>query len=468
MKEGLIFEEDELRYYKNDRLYHAGVVEQDGAFYYINSRGRAVKGQYVIHSEMTNDLLKRGTYTFGDDYKMVEGSYIAPKKSKKKKKKKKKSSSRKQPWYRSKTVRRIFIGLLLLTVMIVIAALMDQGQGSTSSTDKETTEPNTEVRVNLPAFTEDVLLCSPASKQLYDGKISVDAAADTGDPYRAFTFNYRIEGASGVLFLSQDPELTDASEYVLAENNNKVLIHNLKPDAEYYYKVTVADQDYYGSFKTAPSTRFVYIPGAVNTRDIGGYKTQNGKTIRQGMIIRGSEIDGLVEISYFVPTDKIKEVQNTFGFVHDMDLRGADLYQGVYTSRLGENVTHIFYGAPQYGQIFNDLYIPTLKTIFTDLADPGKYPMYMHCTYGADRTGTVIFLLQGILNMSEEEMLQEFQRTGLSISGYDKSAFMNIVVEGLQQYAGDTLSEKVVTYMTTVVGLTHEQLDSIRSILLTD
>lgn len=463
MKDGLHFENGELIYYKKGRPYHAGAVRVDGEIYYISSKGRAVKGRHVVHGEMTNGILKRGTYTFGEDYKLVPGSFVPPKKRRKKLLKN---------W--KKWVPATSLALLVcLAVLIAVNGLRPRGSAYTppdAISDNEVQEvlPPEGPTVNLPEFEEKVQLCSAAAKQVYDGKLSVADAVEAGTAYRPMIFEYDLADAVGMLTITEADDLSGTRSFELLPKYTSISIDNLKTGTVYHYEVTADGEVYEGSFETEASTRFVNIPGVVNTRDIGGYQTMDGKTVKQGLLIRGSEMDGLVEPSYFINQEDVEEVRETFGFVYDLDLRGATVFGGVYRSRLGEDVGHKFYGAPQYGEMFNRVYQPAMREIFTDLADPNKYPMYLHCTYGADRTGTIVFLLQGILNMSEEDMLREFRMTGYTTRAYRNSEKMDVVINGLQAYSGETLQEKIVSFLQDDVGITEEQIHSIRAIYLED
>ena len=474
LKDGLVFENDELIFYKHGEPYHAGVIQVDGAIYYISAKGRAVKGRHIVHRDMANGILKRGTYTFGDDYKLVKGSYVAPMKHKRKRKK---ASARKgritfadkvKHFFKNKKNRAAVLLVLCFAVFLAVLpklvewnrAYVEVGPAGTESTAAS------DIKVVLPTFEEDVLLCSKAAKMEFDGRMELKDAVETGDPYRPLYFEYHLENDSGILLLSEHEDLAGAVEYDLPAEMEYVTIDNLKVDTTYYYEVRVGELVYPGTFHTANAPRFVSIPGLVNTRDIGGYENLDGKKVKQGLLIRGVELDGLVNAPYFIPAEELGTVQDTFGFVFDLDLRGASIYNGEYSSRLG--VEHRFYDAPMYGGIFTEQYRQSLRSIFADLADEQKYPMYLHCTWGTDRTGTIIFLLQGVLGLSEEDMKREYLLTSYTNKGLAESTNMDVIINGLEPYAGDTLQEKIVAFLTTEIGVTEAEIESVRSIFLED
>ena len=497
LKNGLFYENGELIYYKDGVPTYAGIIKVDEDIYFIGVEGKALKGQQIVHGVMSNGIIQRGTYTFGEDYKLIPDSYIAVRVEKREKpKKRRKNKSQISAWQIFKSIEhkgRIAAALLMVVLIIglfvvagryrrVVPQQFPSATQSTGAPEKETVttteeEPTKQTvnetiseaadgteRILLPEYTEDVLLCSQSAKKEYDGEVALETVANSGDPYRPFVFRYTFTNCSGTLLLGEREDLSDAIQYALPESQKSITIHNLKVDTDYYYKVLVEGQEHLGNFHTAPSTRYFYIPGVKGTRDIGGGTTLDGKKVKQGLLIRGGELDGLSTVEYFIPDDMVEQVQQECDFAYEMDLRAQKVYVGEYISRLG--VPHKFYYGPQYGEVFHTNFRAALKQIFSDLAKPENYPMYLHCTWGRDRTGTIVFLLQGVLNMSEEDMVQEHRRSAYWYPKMADSEDMRVVVAGLEPYAGDTLQEKIVTFLITEIGVTEEEIASIRSIFL--
>lgn len=364
----------------------------------------------------------------------------------------------KNPW--------IPVGCMLLILFVLVGLFLAEERARAedvpmiSYTSLAEAEP-------FPGIEAEVLLCSDSAKQLYDHEIDVYLAIKTGAPYRPLVFEYDMGGSSGKIILSEEENFSTAREYPMDQFKSVFRIDNLKTDTDYFYKVIIDDREYAGEFHTVASTRFISLPGLENIRDIGGYTNMDGKRVKQGLLIRGTEIDGLDNPNYILPESLISDVQEEFGFVYDMDLRTTEIYEGDYTSPFGENVGHAFYTAPSYEQLFEAYWKPNVRRIFADLADPGKYPMYLHCTWGKDRTGGVVYLLQAVLNMSEKDMEREYMLSGFVHQDIREQDNFHYLVDGLSEYAGNTIQEKAVNYLLDV-GVTERELKSIRQIFLTE
>ncbi len=457
VKNGLVHEDGETIYYENGVPTRAGIVKIDGDLYYAGYNGKIAVGQKFVHGSMTNDLIEHGTYTFDESGKMIEESFIPPAKSQNAKRKR---FGKRFDSYNSNVLSVIAIVLLVIIAAVCFVLNKSDNTGGYSSGRSESGKRSS--LIELPSYEDEVYLSSRLVENYYKGEINLDTLAEknNGDNYLPFVFTYSLsEGAKAELEL-------DGQKYELSPQKTELIIDNLMTGKTYPFSVTVTDtsdpngktESYDGSFTVAPTNRFITLPGVQNTRDIGGYKTASGKKVRQGLVIRGTEIDALVENDYFL-TDPL--AAEPFGFRYDFDLRESSLFSGNYHSRLGQKVRHRFYNSPMYGGIFKVGSRDALKQIFTDLADRNNYPMYLHCTYGVDRTGTIVFLLQGLLGVSEEDMKLEY-----SLSAHKDPDALNGVYNGLDSYTGSTINEKIETFLIESVGVTQEQIESIREIYL--
>ena len=121
----------------------------------------------------------------------------------------------------------------------------------------------------------------------------------------------------------------------------------------------------------------------------------------------------------------------------------------------------------------------TIKTIFEDyLANADKKPVYYHCYGGADRTGTIGFLLGAILGMTYTDLIIDYEATTFSnnLKEHDRDSdqwtkFPEMIagVKAWNFYdASKPLSEIISTYLTDTCGVSSSTITKIRNIMLED
>ncbi len=236
----------------------------------------------------------------------------------------------------------------------------------------------------------------------------------------------------------------------------------LYANTEYFYRITVYTNEgkiltIPGAFKTADTPRILSVNGLYYVRDIGNWKTTDGRRIKQGLLIRGTELDGAVESIFHLTNDALYDMLTVFGIKTDLDLREP---QYPKMDSLGSRVEHKYYDMVMYSGIFTDRGKQKIREIFADLANPDIYPVYLHCTYGCDRTGTVCYLLEAMLGVSRDDCLREYSLSNLYLQ------HILTVEQGLSVYDG-TLQQQTEAYLRSC-GVTQEQIESIKNIFLGD
>ena len=480
MKNGLLIENGVPTYYENDVPVHKGIVRKGEDIYYIGKGGKAITGEKFVHTSMTNDIVKHGTYTFGRDYKMKKGSYRPAGKKhslhsriKRFFKPSSHRSSKQNEKHRTAMIVTPIVLILLLAGMITFIAISENSPVKTDPGASAETRSDEMLYVKIPEIEDEVWLVTDEAKTYYTGGAEITTLLRS-NPYRAFRFNYSIvcldnenqDQLRATLFLSENASMENAAAYEADPWAEYLSVDNLKVDTVYYYRfeVSLADETHTldGSFKTAATHRFLYLPDVKNIRDVGGRKTMDGKAIKQNMIIRGSEIDGLGGNSYYLLDNYIDYARELFGFKSDLDLRHKSVGYTNYASRLGDDVYHSYFNSPGYAGVLSEDNQEAVRAIFSFLADSANYPIYLHCTYGVDRTGTIVYLLDALLGLSEDEMITEYQLS------YTEAENLEPLRNALDSYEGETINEKVENFLVESIGVTPEEIASIRSIMLSD
>ena len=227
--------------------------------------------------------------------------------------------------------------------------------------------------------------------------------------------------------------------------------------------------------------RQITLPGVDNVRDVGGWRTKDGRRMRQGLIFRSAGLNNdspdwnwdvnkridpklsrigetviLPEgIAYFV--DKI-------GIKTELDLRWDGEVATMSESPMGPKVHWIHSSSLDYGRLSEDEGKAAAARNFKLCADINNYPIDFHCIAGADRTGTLAYILCGLVGVSEDDLRKDWEVTARDYFHYGRYDQISHIFD---QYgtSEEPLAAKIQNYLLEI-GVTQEEIDAFKAIIL--
>lgn len=222
-----------------------------------------------------------------------------------------------------------------------------------------------------------------------------------------------------------DPAEIPANPTATVSGVSEIVMPLPTPASRYYFRLSFDDQP-----PVHIAERIIPAEGIPNLRDIGGYRTREGRQIAWDRVYRAGSLARATE------SDLTWLAQRGVRWV--CDLRTEEETQAE-PDRLPANAQYIHHTArtvqdnrlqrlvqmwldPSYlERLLLDLYTTILLdenaavfgTVFRRLALPDEFPILIHCTAGKDRTGMTVALLLDVLDVPDEIIIADYSLSNL-------------------------------------------------------
>lgn len=292
-----------------------------------------------------------------------------------------------------------------------------------------------------------------------------------------------------------------AAEWFSVAATNALVVDNLRIAEPYGLEVAVVDgrgqslesaRTTFRTEETAP--RFIRMAGVKNVRDLGGWKTLDGRRVRQGLVYRSQGLnenadwcvrDPVTAEKTPKPRDEWKpgkvrgtplsraEVRSRLGIRTELDLRRPESETwAMEGSPLGPSVRWVNRRASSYAGLATDHGRAAFVDAFRLFLEPENYPIDFHCIAGADRTGSLAYVLNGLLGVPEDDLDLDYELTcfvqphrwpGNRTDPGCTNALARLK-SVFAAYPGETIHARIENYVRSC-GFTDDDLRRFRSVM---
>jgi protein-tyrosine phosphatase len=186
------------------------------------------------------------------------------------------------------------------------------------------------------------------------------------------------------------------------------------------------------SVSAARNTRFVAIEGVKNFRDVGGYRTSDGRIVQWGMLYRSGALGGMTSqgrdafgrlgvgsiIDLRSASERQHSPEDSLGsdkisyWTHDYVMGGGDPARPQSSPRTAEAVRSLMQNV--YRTIPRDM-APSYRELFVRLGT-GNGAVVLNCTAGKDRTGIGAALVLSALGVPYPAIRRDFLLSNVGVN----------------------------------------------------
>ena len=241
-----------------------------------------------------------------------------------------------------------------------------------------------------------------------DPEYTISYAADYYSDYKAndkpLPVKFTWRGIASRIMMSTSPQMENA--FNVKPSSGEAAVYNLVPGVKYYYKVLDSKGVELKNGIVTPVGPLRMINGiSDNVRDLGGWKADGGH-IAYGRLFRGSQLSSRIS------QDGKDIFLKDLGISVDLDLRGIKDSE----ASAGPVITEALYlKLPVEKNLgrgtgnTEELYQKAIRYIIGWLGQGRN--IYFHCAGGADRTGSLAFLIEALLGVSESDLSKDYEIT---------------------------------------------------------
>lgn len=225
------------------------------------------------------------------------------------------------------------------------------------------------------------------------------------------------------LFAGTSVEEIDYTQPIAKGQGRGIFPLTISDPRRYYFVLATANE------KVILSEQHLPMAGGYNFRDLGGYKTQDGRRVKWGKIFRSDDLHNLndVDLAYLasIPLVSIVDFRSEKEMIQAPDKNPTSVKQNyplyispgnlmaVATSKddlykLSVDEADALMKGMNTLLVTDPACIDRYRKLFSLLQNEKNVPLMFHCSAGKDRTGMAAALVLSSLGVDEETILDDY------------------------------------------------------------